>query len=328
VPSALVDAYFDQVDNHFSVKRSAASLVRFEEGNLLRGTSAAQGPWDVIFFRNACMYFTVDAARAIVGRLADALIPDGYLFLGHAENLRGISDRFELRHSHDTFYYRHRDAARGRERRAIEPTPARAVADAPPAEAADGDDAAWFHEIGRATERIASIVDGVRPRQAPSGPDRSAAPLALLAEERFSEALDMLGDAVDPDRRQLRAVLLTQLGRFDEARAEAEGLLAADPLHAGAHYLLALADERGGRADSAAWHDEVAAHLDRSFAMPHLHLGILARRRGDGAAAAAHMRQARELLVREDGARLLLFGGGFGRTALLRLCESPGGRTR
>jgi chemotaxis protein methyltransferase CheR len=61
-----------------------------------------------------------------------------------------------------------------------------------------------------------------------------------------------------------------------------------------------------------------------------MHLGILARRRGDADASVAHMREARELLVREDGARLLLFGGGFGRAVLLRLCESQagGGGTR
>ena len=35
--------------------------------------------------------------------LEGALMPGGYLFLGHAETLRGLSQDFELQHTHGTF---------------------------------------------------------------------------------------------------------------------------------------------------------------------------------------------------------------------------------
>jgi chemotaxis protein methyltransferase CheR len=54
--------------------------------------------------------------------------------------------------------------------------------------------------------------------------------------------------------------------------------------------------------------------------MPHLHLGLLARRAGDLAAAQKELAQALLLLQREDGSRVLLFGGGFTRETLVALC--------
>jgi chemotaxis protein methyltransferase CheR len=56
--------------------------------------------------------------------------------------------------------------------------------------------------------------------------------------------------------------------------------------------------------------------------MPHVHLGLLAKRAGDMEAARRELGQAEVLLAREDAARLLLFGGGFSREALRQLCRA------
>ena len=69
-------------------------------------------------------------------------------------------------------------------------------------------------------------------------------------------------------------------------------------------------------------HDRVAAHLDPAFAMPRLHCGLLARHAGDRDGARRELAQALVLLKREDVSRLLLFGGGFTRDALIALCQS------
>jgi chemotaxis protein methyltransferase CheR len=56
--------------------------------------------------------------------------------------------------------------------------------------------------------------------------------------------------------------------------------------------------------------------------MPRLHLGLMARRAGDREGARRELGQALLLLKREDASRLLLFGGGFGREALIALCRA------
>ncbi|MGH3087155.1 MAG: CheR family methyltransferase, partial [Gammaproteobacteria bacterium] len=61
---------------------------------------------------------------------------------------------------------------------------------------------------------------------------------------------------------------------------------------------------------------------DPTFAMPRLHLGLLARRAGDREAARRELAQALSLLQREEASRLLLFGGGFVREALVALCRA------
>ena len=59
----------------------------------------------MIFCRNVLMYFEPDQMRAVIERIARSLAPGGFLFLGHAETLRGVSDRFHLCNTNETFYY-------------------------------------------------------------------------------------------------------------------------------------------------------------------------------------------------------------------------------
>lgn len=151
--------------------------------------------------------------------------------------------------------------------------------------------------------------------------------VALMREERFGEALDYLGSLpeeslLDPDTQLLRAVLLTNMGDLPAAERTCAALLAFDDLNAGAHYLTALAREHVGDLGAAAEHDQVAAYLDPTFAMPRLHLGLLSRRSKNLAVARHELQRALSLLLREDAARILLFGGGFSREALSRLCRT------
>jgi chemotaxis protein methyltransferase CheR len=56
--------------------------------------------------------------------------------------------------------------------------------------------------------------------------------------------------------------------------------------------------------------------------MPRLHLGLMARRSGDAVAARRELARAVALLAAEDGPRILLLGGGFGRDALTDLARA------
>ena len=128
--------------------------------------------------------------------------------------------------------------------------------------------------------------------------------------------------ARDPDALLLRAVLLSHSGQLDAAEKVCAELLAQDDLDAGAHYLLALCREGAGDRQGARDHDQAATYLDPGFAMPRLHLGLLARRAGDREGARRDLASALALLEQEDAARLLLFGGGFRREALIALCRA------
>jgi chemotaxis protein methyltransferase CheR len=156
--------------------------------------------------------------------------------------------------------------------------------------------------------------------------DRTVA-IELLRREKFSEAMDLLRalpaeSKTDPDAQLLIAVLLTNGGDLPEAEKVCRHVLNLDELNAGAHYLMALCREHAGDQASAVQHDQTAAYLDSAFAMPHLHLGLVAKRSADMETARRELGRALPLLDREDASRILLFGGGFTREALVEFCRA------
>ncbi len=120
----------------------------------------------------------------------------------------------------------------------------------------------------------------------------------------------------------LCAAVLTNGGRVREAEQLCRTVLANDELNAEAHYLLALCREHSGEVAAAMEQDQMAIYLDPQFAMPRLHLGLLAKRVGDRETAREAFRKAALLLSQEDASRIVLFGGGFGRGALTQLCQT------
>lgn len=328
-PADVQRKWFRAAGRDQLLDESIRTGVLFEERNLAADDPVLWQPqsFDVIFCRNMIMYFAAEAARALLARIARSLRPGGYLFLGHAETLRGLSDEFHLRHTHGTFYYQRK-----------EPTDAVGDRRVPPflGFAAAGDaipisDDAWVGVIRAASDRVATLVSAP---ETPKRPDSSAPPgwnlaaaFELLRTERFAEALALVrrlpaGSARDPDVLLLTATLLAHSNQPAAAEDACRKLLLIDDLNAGGHYVFALCREAVGDAAGAVEHDRVATYLDPAFAMPRLHLGLLARRAGDRGAARRDLAQALILLRREDASRLLLFGGGFSRDGLLAVCDA------
>ncbi len=337
--------WFQGERDHFVVRDEIRSMVRFEECNLADPELALfePGAFDVVFCRNMLMYFTPQAARALVGRIARSLVPEGPLFLGHAETLRGLSHDFHLCHTHNTFYYRRRRRLETRAAPVVVASSIPAARAAP--SLANSEDGGWIEAIRASSGRVRSLLERPSARAEDEPAALTAAePRALIASlpvaahsvasvvelvrgERFAEAKQVLSAlspeaARDPDVILLRAVLLTHGGDLAQAEAACAELLELDETSAGARYLLALCRENVGDLPAAVEHAQTAAYLDPSFALPRLHLGLLARRKKDFATARRELALALPLLEREESSRLLLFGGGFGREALIALCRA------
>jgi len=69
--------------------------VRFQRLNLIGQQYDVFGPFDVIFCRNVIIYFEWETKLKVIDRLGRYLAPNGYLFLGHAESLHGMTDQLE-----------------------------------------------------------------------------------------------------------------------------------------------------------------------------------------------------------------------------------------
>jgi chemotaxis protein methyltransferase CheR len=315
-PAAIKERYFRRDGDEFVLDGSVRESVTFEERNILADDPRfwAPGAFDLVLFRNVLMYFIPEAARAVVAKIAGSMAPGASLFLGDAETLRDLSQDFHLRSEHGAFFYVRRDdlsPAGAPEPRA--PAPERVAARTPSPEPATG-----------------------TPSQRPTGAPAAAraittaaltVPLDFLRQERFGAALAAF--AALPERvqatasaRVLRAVLLSHTGDLAGAEETCRHVLDDDDLNAGAHYLLALCREQCGDPAGAMRHHRLAMHLDPFFAMPYLHAGLLSRRRGELDDARRDLRRAAELFEREDPLLILLFGGGFGAGALVRLARA------
>ena len=317
--------WFRPEGSEFALHPALRAAVRFEALNLNAEAPDfwRPGSFDVIFARNVLMYFSRPALHNAVERMTHALAPDGYFFLGHSESLRELTQAFNLCHTHGTFYYQRKGSAI-----------------APGAQTGTGQPA-WFDAIDKAAERVRGLTG--KPAAADLRPESPAPPaaatalpcavdpieeaLTLFGQERFDAAAALL-DTMDPACRRhadvmlLRAMLQVTDGRFQAAEDLAHELLTHDMRSAAAHYVIALCRESTGDLPAARNRYEQASRLDTGFALPHLHLGQMARQRGDAKAHKHELARALALLEHESPQRLLMFGGGFDRIALQNMCRT------
>ena len=101
--------YFDKVGDRYAVKKNLKGLVHFDFHNLK--TEFLPQHNDVIFCRNVMMYFDEAEQRRLVEKFYRCLNPGGYLFLGHAESLHGLSRKFQLVHKDSGTAYRRLEVA-------------------------------------------------------------------------------------------------------------------------------------------------------------------------------------------------------------------------
>ena len=97
--------YFDKVGDRYAVKKAVKDLVHFDFHNLK--TEFLPQRNDVIFCRNVMIYFDEEMQKRLIEKFYRCLNPEGYLFVGHAESLFGLSDKFRMIHvNNGTAYQR------------------------------------------------------------------------------------------------------------------------------------------------------------------------------------------------------------------------------
>jgi chemotaxis protein methyltransferase CheR len=73
------------------VDRNLRNKVSFLQINL-NAKLPAIGVFDFVFLRNVLIYFNQQTKRDVLARVLSVLRPGGWLFIGHSENLHGITD--------------------------------------------------------------------------------------------------------------------------------------------------------------------------------------------------------------------------------------------
>jgi chemotaxis protein methyltransferase CheR len=93
LPIQLLVKYFKQVGEFWQVNPDIRAMIQHRQLNLLHDFFQL-GVFDLIFCRNVLIYFDQDTKISILNRLARVTEPDGYLALGGAESVIGLTEAF------------------------------------------------------------------------------------------------------------------------------------------------------------------------------------------------------------------------------------------
>jgi chemotaxis protein methyltransferase CheR len=94
LPIQLLVKYFKQVGELWQINADIRAMVQHRQLNLLQDFSHL-GTFDVIFCRNVLIYFDQDTKVGVFTRLAKQMEGDGFLALGAAETVVGLTDVFK-----------------------------------------------------------------------------------------------------------------------------------------------------------------------------------------------------------------------------------------
>ena len=94
MPIQLLVKYFKQAGELWQINSDVRGMVQHRQLNLLHDFSQL-GTFDVVFCRNVLIYFDQDTKINIFNRLAKQMEPDGFLVLGAAETVVGLTDVFK-----------------------------------------------------------------------------------------------------------------------------------------------------------------------------------------------------------------------------------------
>jgi chemotaxis protein methyltransferase CheR len=94
LPIQMLVKYFKQTGEFWQINADIRAMVQHRQLNLLHDFSQL-GVFDVIFCRNVLIYFDQDTKVNIFRRLAKATEADGFLALGAAETVVGLTDVFK-----------------------------------------------------------------------------------------------------------------------------------------------------------------------------------------------------------------------------------------
>lgn len=94
LPITMLVKHFKQQGDKWQISQALRQMANFREWNLL-GDLSALGQFDVVFCRNVLIYFDQPTKTKVLESISRQMPADGVLYLGGAETVLGITDRFK-----------------------------------------------------------------------------------------------------------------------------------------------------------------------------------------------------------------------------------------
>lgn len=275
IDSELKQRYFKQSpDGLGAISETLKAKVSFIQGNLMADSypDILIG-MDIILYRNVSIYFDRDTQLAIFSKLAALLSDKGYLFTSATETLAHSTGPLNITQI-DGLYVFHKCAPDLAGKPVMKPA---AIKTAKPA----------VKHVPRKPAAIPAEQTGAKHGDAGICYDMA---VAHAGKKQYAEAIRQLDMALASkpdltDAMMLKASVLCNLKRLDEARQVCRDIIAQDRWNLQCHLLLGLMAHLDGDDEDAMKRFREAIYIDSSCWLAHYHIADMHRLKGDAKAA-------------------------------------------
>lgn len=289
MPEEYIRRYFHKSGHQYQLVDQIKKYVKFGYHNLAR--SSFQIPelqnLDIIFCRNVTIYFDLQTTKRIVEQFYDCLSFGGYLFIGHAETLWQITDKYELVEFPRAYVYRKTKGQMGTK--------------------------GLRHFAG-----VPAIpLDIVPPEQATS--------IAPEKKRRIFKDSDLKKPfSVHPpvENRLAQATLLANQAQYEEAIRQLESIVKDDSLCQEAYYLLGVLYYNAGSYDQAIAQFGRVIYIDPGAALAYFNLAHIYLYQKNISQAKKEFKNVLRILEKRDPGEIVKFSDDFTADYLLRACEN------
>jgi chemotaxis protein methyltransferase CheR len=255
-PSEFKERYFTHTsDGRFAIAPRIRNCVRFAPLNLAQEGSAwltaGAHAMDVIFCRNVLIYFTASHARRLADNLRQALGDEGWLIVSPSECSQALFPGFRAVNFPGAIVYRNRAIAEQGPAAQVPSTPATA---APPSQSS------------AASQPVPLTAESPAAPAAPGAPEFSALARKSANQGQHAAALVwsqrwIAADKIDPAAHYMHAMILQEMGEYEESRSSLQRVLYLQPDFPLAHFALGNLARSGLRDEDARRHFANALRL-------------------------------------------------------------------
>lgn len=94
LPIQMLVKHFEKVEDNWRINARLRGAIRWKNANLLEDLRHL-GRFDVVYCRNVLIYFDAETKRRVLENIAGLMPDDGFLFLGAAETVLGVTEAFK-----------------------------------------------------------------------------------------------------------------------------------------------------------------------------------------------------------------------------------------
>jgi len=316
------ETFFREIGGLFHLDPIIREMVDFDYLNLQTGDfpSVTNGTTeiDILFCRNVMIYFRFETMKGIVEKMTDALRPGGYLFLGHAETLLNVSNRFQRVHKAGGFFYRMKPDGELSTPPLLQPPP-------PPRKALPLPVVPVVAVKPKSSPvKTPDILKPIEPR--PNLEELYKNALQAAENENFKTASQNYDTILRHDGRHVGALvgkgfIMANEGAYGVALEYCKRALKENDLCPEAYFLRGLIFEQQSELSDAVAEYRKSLLLDMNFIMPHYHLGKVFWKLERHRDARRELDNTVRLLEVFSDEKIVPYSGGLSRAVFLEVCR-------